>query len=245
MNDVYLYPYSAEEARRRDELSLWRASYQENIACKIAIEEAVRRHYDGAHLDRDCLTGVLQEFGYKRTAWVLANTIQQKEWDGRFSPRNRAWAGQTYIPLDQWHNLDFIVTTHPAILDGVVDQYHAAYQRLELFGPSHCEPDSFEKLDYEGKVLVLSPDTLKESCWSPQNQLWYAHDGFGCSPTAIGRSVRCTCLGGGEMTRWNRADFIGVLKEEFLPAWAEEKLMELKGQEQSDVSPAMGGMTME
>ena len=47
------------------------------------------------------------------------------------------------------------------------------------------------------------------------------------------------------MTRWNRTDFIGVLKEEFLPDWAEEKLMELKGQEQNDVSPTMGGMTME
>ena len=47
------------------------------------------------------------------------------------------------------------------------------------------------------------------------------------------------------MTRWNRTDFIGVLKEEFLPDWAKEKLMELKGQEQRDVSPMMGGMTME
>ena len=130
-------------------------------------------------------------------------------------------------------------------MDAFVSQVREAYDKLELFGPEQCEPNSFEKLDYEGKVLVLSPDTLKESCWSPQNQLWYAHDGFGCSPTAIGRSVRCTCLGDGEMTRWNRTDFIGVLKEEFLPDWAKEKLMELKGQEQNDVSPTMGGMTME
>ena len=244
MNDAYLYPYSAEEARRRYELSLWRASHQENIACKLAIEEAIRQHYDGAHLDKECLTGVLQEFGYKRTAWVLANTIQQKEWDGRFSPRNRAWADQTYIPPDQRHNLDFVVTSHPAILDGVVDQYRAAYQGLGLFGPGQCEPNSFEELDYEGKVLVLSTDTLKESYWTTRAQLWYAHDGFGCSPKAIGRSIRCTCLGDGEMTRWNRTDFVGVLKDEFLPDWAKEKLMELKGQEQNNDSPAMGGMTM-
>ena len=67
---------------------------------------------------------------------------------------------------------------------------------------------------------MLSPDTLKESCWKPENQLWYAHDGFGCSPTAIGRSIRCTCLNDEEMARWNRTDFTGVLKEEFLPDWA-------------------------
>ena len=47
-----------------------------------------------------------------------------------------------------------------------------AYGKLELFGPEHCEPNSYESLDDEGRVLVLSPDTLKESCWTPQNQLW-------------------------------------------------------------------------
>ena len=240
MNETYLYPWSAEEAHRRDELPLWRVSHQANIACKLAIEEAVRTHYDGTYLAQDCLEGVLRVFGYKRIAWVLANTIRQLEWDGRFSPRNKAWARQTCIPLDERHDFELVVTSYPAVLDGVVNQYRRAYQALELFGPDQCEPASFSKLDYGGKVLVLSPDTLKETCWTPQNQLWYAHDGFGCSPSAIGRSIRCTCLGDGEMTRWNRTDFLGVLREEFLPEWAQGKLEEL---EQSE-GPAMGGMTL-
>ena len=92
------------------------------------------------------------------------------------------------------------------------------------------------------KGLVLSPDTLRESCWTQENQLWYAHDGFGCSPHAIGRSIRCTCLGDGEHTRWNRLDFIGVLQENLLPEWAEEKLNELTGQ---NVDHNMEGMKME
>ena len=34
----------------------------------------------------------------------------------------------------------------------------------------------------EGSVLVMIPPyTLKESCWSPENQLWLATGGFGCS----------------------------------------------------------------
>lgn len=90
---------------------------------------------------------------------------------------------------------------------------------------------------------MLSPDTLKESYWSQENQLWYAHDGFGCSPTAIGRSVRCTCLGDGEMTRWNRDEFIGVLDEKFLPEWAQEKLAELTAPQQEE--SAMGEMKLE
>ncbi len=71
----------------------------------------------------------------------------------------------------------------------------------------------------------------------------YAHDGFGCRPHAIGRSVRCTCLGGGETTRWNRHEFIGVLDEKYLPDWAREKLMELTAPRQEE--PATGEMKLE
>lgn len=71
----------------------------------------------------------------------------------------------------------------------------------------------------------------------------YAHDGFGCSPHAIGRSVRCTCLGDGEMTRWNRDEFVGVLDEKFLPDWAKESLSQFQ-QEEAAESPSMNNQSM-
>jgi len=228
----YVYPYSAAEANRRNELDLWRESFQENIACKEAIEQAIRKGFDGMHLSEDCAQIVIGQFGFKRTAWVLSNTVQLKDWDGRFSPSNKEWAKQTFIPSDTKHNIGFVVLSHPAVLDGFIQQYRKEVQKLGLFGAEHCEPNSFQSLNYEGKVLVLSPDTLKESCWRPEDQLWLAHDGFGCSPKAIGRSVRCTCLGDGEETRWNRSEFIGILKDEYLPEWAMEKLEELRSPEQ-------------
>ena len=242
MNETYLYPYSAKEARERNELSLWRESHRANIACRGAIEDAIRRSFDGMHLDKDCITPVLDEYGYKRTAWVLANTLHELEWDGRFSPANKQWAERRYIPQDERHNAAITVRSHPAVLDGFVTLYRKAYQKLGLFGSEHCFGDRAEQ-DYTAKVLVLSPDTLKESFWSQENQLWYAHDGFGCSPHAIGRSVRCTCLGDGEMTRWNRDEFIGVLDEKYLPDWAREKLMELTAPRQEE--PAADEMKLE
>ena len=242
MNETYLYPYSAKEARERNELSLWRESHRANIACREAIEDAIRRSFDGMHLDKDCITPVLDEYGYKRTAWVLANTLHELKWDGRFSTANKQWAERRNIPQDERHNAAITVRSHPAVLDGFVSFYRKAVQALNLFGAEHCVGDRAEQ-DYTGKVLVLSPDTLKESCWSQENQLWYAHDGFGCSPHAIGRSVRCTCLSDGEMTRWNRNEFIGVLDDQFLPEWAKPKLAELQAQEQTD-APTMGGMNM-
>jgi len=161
----YVYPYSATEAGKRNELHRWRDSFRMNIACKKAIEDAIRQSFDGMHLKEDCVKGVIEQFGFKRTAWVLANTIQQKEWDGRFSPANKEWAKQVFIPPDDNHNSLFVVNSHPAVLDGFANLYRREYQSMDLFGAEHCEPDSYSNLDYEGKVLVLSPDTLKESCW--------------------------------------------------------------------------------
>ena len=242
MNETYLYRGSAKEAKHRDELPLWRESHKANIACRGAIEDTIRRNFDGMNLDPECLTPVLDEYGYKRTEWVLAATLQELKWDDRFHPANKEWAARHYIPRDERHIAEITVRSHPAVLDGFVTLYRKAYQKLGLFGSEHCIGDRAEQ-DYTGKVLVLSPDTLKESYWSQENQLWYAHDGFGCSPTAIGRSVRCTCLGDGEMTRWNRDEFIGVLDEKFLPEWAQEKLAELTAPRQEE--SAMGEMKLE
>ena len=97
MNETYLYPYSAKEARERNELSLWRESHRANIACREAIEDAIRRSFDGMHLDKDCITPVLTAYGFKRTAWVLANTLHELKWDGRFSYANKHWAEKIYI----------------------------------------------------------------------------------------------------------------------------------------------------
>ena len=242
MNETYLYPYSAKEARERNELSLWRESHRANIACREAIEDTIRQNFDGMYLNEDCLVPVLAAYGYKRTERVLTATLQELSWDGRFSLANKQWAERHYIPQDERHNAEITIRSHPAVLDGFVSFYRKAVQALNLFGAEHCVGDRAEQ-DYTGKVLVLSPDTLKESCWSQENQLWYAHDGFGCSPHAIGRSVRCTCLGDGEMTRWNRHEFIGVLDEKYLPDWAREKLMELTAPRQEE--PTAGEMKLE
>lgn len=242
MNKTYLYPYSSAEARERNELSLWRESHRANIVCRDAIEDAIRRSFDGMHLDKDCTSLVLEKYGYKRTAWVLANTLHELKWDGRFSHANKQWAERRYIPQDERHNAEITVRSHPAVLDGFVTFYRKAVQALNLFGAEHCVGDRAEQ-DYTGKVLVLSPEALREQYWSQENQLWYARSGFGCEPHSSGRAVFATCLSDGETARWNREDFIGVLDDKFLPEWAREKLAELMTQEQTD-APTMGGMKM-
>lgn len=238
----YVYPYSAAEAKRLGELEQWRESNRANRFCKDAIESAIRENFDGMHLKHDCTERVLEKYGYKRVAWVLANTLQEKADDGRFSRENKAWASRVYIPSDKENNYTFVVDSHPAVLDGFINQYRTAYQALGLFDSIHCEPNTHEQ-DFEGKVLVMSPDSLREDCWRPQDQLWLCTGGFGSRPNSRGRAVFATCLGDGEESRFDRHDFIGVLKEEFLPEWAMDGLTQYQRQEADDV-PGMRGPEM-
>ena len=122
---------------------------------------------------------------------VLATTLQELSWDGRFSRANKQWAARRYIPQDERHNAEITVRSHPAILDGFVDLYREAYQKLGLFGSEHCVGDRAEQ-DYIGKVLVLSPDTLKESCWSQETSCGMPTTASDAVPTLLG--ARCAAL---------------------------------------------------
>ena len=221
-----MYPYTAKEARDRGELEVWRANFRTNCACAGAIELAIHRDFDGMHLKDGCAKSVIDQYGYRRVGYVLANTLQLHAYDGRYHETNKRWSSTIFVPEDGGHRHTFLINSHPAVLDGFVNDFRKAQAELKLFTGSQCDDMTGQNL--EGKVLVMSPFTLKESCWAPENQLWLATGGFGCAPNAAGRAVYATCLGDGEQTRWNRRDFIGILKEEHLPDWARESLEQIR-----------------
>ncbi len=89
--------------------------------------ETIRQSFDGMRLKKDCLEPVLAEYGYKRTEWVLATTLQELSWDGRFSrPTSSGQRGAVFRRTSD------TTPDHrpksPAILDGFVDLYRKAYQ---------------------------------------------------------------------------------------------------------------------
>ena len=242
----YLYRHSRAEAHRLGETQRYDDSFHLNVSCARAIEKAIRDHFTEANesLKDGCAQSVLEQYGFKRVNFVLANSLnefQKSICNHLVSDETYQWGQKTFIPPDGGYNRYFAVDTAATLLEKFIGQVRDAYQALELFGAEHCA-SSREGLDYTGKVLVMRPDTLRESCWSPRDQLWLAEGGFGCSPTASGRAVYATCLGDGEQTRWDRADFIGVLDEQYLPDWAAEKLDELRGSQQRQSGPVMGGM---
>ena len=117
-----VYPYSAAYAREHGEWDSYRASHKANVACKQAIETAIREHYRDNSLGREGAQQVIEQFGLERVQYVLANTVRQKDWDGRISPDNKAWARSipVYEDINHWgddRNLDFVVASHPGLTD--------------------------------------------------------------------------------------------------------------------------------
>ena len=237
----YVYPYSRAEARRLGEVQKHEDSFQLNVECARAIEQAIREHFNEASekLENDCAQPVLDQYGFTRVKFVLANSVNEMGLPHLLSGAARSWAAQTFVPPDGKYNRYFVADTAVSLLEAFIQQTREAYQALGLFGPEHCIGND---LDYKGRVLVLNPETLRESCWDARNQLWLGEGGFGCSPTSLGRAVYATCLGDGEQTRWDRSDFTGVLDEQYLPDWALERLEELRGPRQEQSGPTMGGL---
>ena len=235
-----LYIGSRREAVERGQLDKWEQSHEANIQCARDVGSLIAAHTKDGQLEPGCAKEALERWGFLRVQFVLANTLIRTGGLG-FEPDSLRWARSVFVPHDK-DNGAFRVQADRSLLAQFVQQAHAEYQALGLFGAGHCAPGH---LDYTGKVLILRPNVLKEEFWSDRNQLWVGESGFGCSPTASGRAVYATCLGDGEKARWERSDFLGVLDEQYLPDWAEEKLAELRGadQEQTD-GPAPGGMEM-
>ena len=69
--------------------------------CKEAIEHAISAHYADNRLDTEsAVKAVLEKFGSERVQFILANTIQHKDSDGRVSRDNKAWAKTIPMPED-------------------------------------------------------------------------------------------------------------------------------------------------
>lgn len=239
-----LYSYSQKEAERLGELERWRSSHLENIACKDLITNTIAKNYSDNCLHQDSAKEVIEQFGYKRTAYVLANSINHKSSDGRFSRANKEWAKEIYIPKEKNHlNGEFAVDSHPALLDGFINQYHRAYATLEMFDASKCIQTD-EPQDYTTKVVVVKSSELAEQYFNGRDQIYLATSGFGCEPDKIGRAVFATCLGDGVKVRWDRSQILGVLKDECIPEYAKEKLAELELEKQQQEAPTMQTPTM-
>lgn len=130
--NLTVYPYSGDYAYDHGELDQYRESNKLNVACKEAIQAAISRHYNGEHLDEEAVHLVVARFGTARTSFVLANTVQEKDWDGRISHSNKGWARPIPILPDENtfgnnNRLRYVVNSHPGLIDTFISIFRKEY----------------------------------------------------------------------------------------------------------------------
>ncbi len=236
-----LYKHTLKDAARHGEMDEWRESHRANVNCVKAIEEAIRTGFNDNYLDENCAKSVIDKFGFDRVNYILsANTQLISADDPRISDTNRKWGKKEYIPKDNLRD-QYLIHKHPLLVDGFISQARAEWNKLGLFDSSHCE-NTDEPMDYTKKLLVLSPNVLKDQYKTPEDQLFYATGGFGCDPSKLGTKVFGFFLKDGEETHFARGDFLGVIKDECIPDWAYDKLNEFE--EYSDTEDeGIGGIS--
>ena len=93
MPEAPVYRETANYAYEAGELEAYRASFAANEKCRDAIEAAITSNYGDNRLDADAaVKSVLEQFSPERVRYVLANTIQQKDFDGRIPQPLKEWA---------------------------------------------------------------------------------------------------------------------------------------------------------
>ena len=151
-----IYRNSALYAHEHGELDKWRKSKELNIACRDAIDNTVAENFDGWHLPtKKILTDVINKFGRERVELVLAATVQEKIYDGRFSKSNKEWAAgipmidgdKCYMVSDQTHSvlLDALAKafreTYPEKKPSVVEQLKSSASKTQTTMSKKNEPE--------------------------------------------------------------------------------------------------------
>ena len=129
-----VYTQPPDYAREHGELDKYRESKRLNVLCKEAIEQSIRDNYKDNRLDADAVwRDVTAQFGSKRAAFVLAMTVREKDFDGRFSRENKAWAKTQPLPPDPEHRgryCSYVVDkAHPVLTDALVTHARRELER--------------------------------------------------------------------------------------------------------------------
>ena len=158
--DCPVYRHYAAYAAEHGEADQYRASYQASMTCKEAIEQAINTHYGDNRLDTEAaVRDVLEKFSPERVQYILANTVLKKDFDGRISRDNKAWAKTILMPEDEdtfRHSAYLVVDkVNPGLTDLFLKQARKVMQEPE-------KASVLQKLKQEPPAHKPAPNTKRE-----------------------------------------------------------------------------------
>ena len=194
-NSVRAYPPvykgTLEQAMGERDVDAYLDSRKLNLDCKKAIEEAIRENFDGLHLKQDAAKEVVERFGEERMNFVMANTIRELSHDGRFSRQNKDWAEHIEVPENISRgrnlNLDYVIESHPAVLDGFIDMARAEIrmQRIEQALDEAEVTITADTRGFEADGHAGTWHTVDEREYAGEKFFFMEHDEYGSDVAGI------------------------------------------------------------
>ena len=186
-----VYKGTLAQAMEERDVDAYLNSRKLNIDCKKAIEEAIALKFDGLHLEEDAATQVLEQFGEERMMFVMANTLRELSYDGRFSRQNKDWAEHIEIPenINQGKNLnqDYVIESHPAVLDGFIDMARAEIrmQKIEQALDEAEVTITADTRGFEADGHAGTWHTVDEREYAGEKFFFMEHDEYGLDVAGI------------------------------------------------------------
>lgn len=186
-----VYKGTLAQAMEERDVDAYLDSRKLNIDCKKAIEEAIALKFDGLHLEEDAATQVLEQFGEERMTFVMANTLRELSYDGRFSRQNKDWAEHIEIPenINQGKNLnqDYVIESHPAVLDGFIDMARAEIrmQKIEQALDEAEVTITEDTRGFEADGHAGTWHTVDERAYAGEKFFFMEHDEYGSDVAGI------------------------------------------------------------
>ena len=186
-----VYKGTLAQAMEERDVDAYLDSRKLNIDCKKAIEEAIALNFDGLHLKEDAATQVLEQFGEERMTFVMANTLRELSYDGRFSRQNKDWAEHIEIPenINQGKNLnqDYVIESHPAVLDGFIDMARAeiCMQKIEQALDEEEVTITEDTRGFEADGHAGTWHTVDEREYAGEKFFFMEHDEYGSDVAGI------------------------------------------------------------
>ena len=166
-SNIPVYAKSLSEARKLDELDIYRASRNENHACANMIDAFISKHYNDNSLDSEgALNDLLERYPIERIALVSAVNIADKNWDGRISNENKAWANaflENYPDDVMRQKGEYYLTAHPGLLNLFVDTVRSYIEKNRELAPKQKEQEQdeiYDTLDLEHNSITFSVVTI-------------------------------------------------------------------------------------
>ena len=152
--------YRVEQEQKALEQAHAKMEHETKVACKNAIEKAIAEKFDGYRLPKDTAEGVIQEYGSERVSYVLANSVMHKRQDGRFSPENKEWA-KAIEPYAMVKNEDMVVDSHPAVLNGFINQTRRYIEQEKELAAQAAE-----------KITIDGQECIKVDEWGTEEETY-------------------------------------------------------------------------